>query len=275
MTEDSERELRAALKRLKTEAEARETDLRRQAEAEARARKFWTTVLEQFNAGNVAHVCAAMDRHLEIMHSVRARGDNGIVHLERLWKESKLQAAELKRRYPGVLEKKSKERRLPLDPESRHPKYTFDGFIQLEIDDSRSLATVRTSEGRPTSLPFDVGPVLELVAREHKRLFGGRRQPKALLKKIRSAYLAVVRERQLADGDSAPVREVMNVLAKDKKFRADEFVVQLSALVKDEQTIDGKRLDLQQTKDPKGGVLLRGAAGRGFVGFVTFREVEK
>ena len=58
-----------------------------------------------------------------------------------------------------------------------------------------------------------------------------------------------------------------------KGFRTDEFLVDLSRLAQDGPfEIDGRRLDLQQTKDTNQGMLLHGAAGRGYVGFIVFKE---
>jgi hypothetical protein len=267
---------RSTLVRLQTEAASNESRLRKEADYQAKARRFWESLIEHDEAGNAAHVCAAMEKHRDVLRALREGADEAVPELEDLWRDAKSRVAEMVRRYPGLLERRARERGLPLDQQSRHPKYTFDGFIQLDIDDKAFMASVRTPEGKPTKIPFDLDPVLDLVGREHTRLFGGRPASKTLLKKLRAAYLAVVRHREMRDGDSAPIREVMEVMGKkDRKFRADEFLVQLSTLVQDQQVIDGRRLDLQQTKDSQTGVLLRGSAGRAYVGFVTFTLVQQ
>jgi hypothetical protein len=58
-----------------------------------------------------------------------------------------------------------------------------------------------------------------------------------------------------------------------KGLRSDEFLVDLSQLAQDGPfEIGGRKLDLQQTKDTNQGMLLHGAAGRGYVGYIVFKE---
>ncbi len=96
-----------------------------------------------------------------------------------------------------------------------------------------------------------------------------------VLSKLRHQYLAIVRRDKESDGASIPIRNLTSRLGKNEKgFRTDEFLIDLSRLVEsDHLEIDGRRLDLQQTKDAHQGMLLHGAAGRGYIGFITFRKV--
>lgn len=87
--------------------------------------------------------------------------------------------------------------------------------------------------------------------------------------------MAIIKKENWSDGYSIPIRRITHRLGKNEKgFRTDVFIIQLSRLIEKGPTeIDGRRLDLQQTKDTNQGIHLHGIAGRGYIGYITFKEV--
>jgi hypothetical protein len=78
---------------------------------------------------------------------------------------------------------------LPLDRESRHPRYSFEkGFFQLEVDDTRGIAHLFNHEGRLDEFPADIGAIVEVMEREHKRIFGRPFDGDKFLKKLRHIF---------------------------------------------------------------------------------------
>jgi len=187
------------------------------------------------------------------------------------------QAEVQRRRFPGLLEQESDRLGLPLDRNaSRHPKYCFQGtFFQLEILEAKGIARLSDNEGRLTELPADVGAVLLAVEEENKRVFGRPFVAKDFVRKIFDAYVAILHKDKLPEGKNIPIRKITSRFGKNEKgFRTDEFIVDLSRLLDQGVTeVGGCILDLQQTKDTNQGMLLHGSAGRGYVGFISFRKV--
>jgi len=149
------------------------------------------------------------------------------------------------------------------------------GFFRLEIDESKRLAKLSNYEGRLAEISADIEAVVEVILREHERIFGRPYDGNKFLKQLRMQYKAVIKKESLKDGESVPIRHITRRLGKNKKgFRTDEFLIDLSRLtVKGPFDIDNRKLDLQQTKDTNQGMLLFGAEKRGYIGFIKFREV--
>jgi hypothetical protein len=222
------------------------------------------------------HILALLDRESTLLNALRAEGHPAIEAVEGVCREVKEQADALKRRYPEYLEQACRSAGLALDPESRHPTYNLEQrFFQLKVDEQKWVARLSIREGRLLDFPADVGAVVEVLLREQKRIFGRPFNGPRFLKHLRSQYRAVARKDRQADGASIPIRHIVRSLGKNAKgFRSDEFLVDLSRLVeKGPMDIRGYRLDLQQTRDTNQGMLLHGAAGRGYIGFVVFRKV--
>ena len=132
-------------------------------------------------------------------------------------------------------------------------------------------------EGKLAEFPADVGAAWEMFQKHDTRIFARKFNGKQFLKKLRRHYLAIIKQEKVKDGSPVPIRHITRRLGKNEKgFRTDEFVVDLWYLVDNGPLeIDGVRLDLQQTKDTRQGILLPGSAGRGYIGFIVFRRVEK
>lgn len=136
------------------------------------------------------------------------------------------------------------------------------------------MARLSDNEGRLAEHPADVQAVVETVQKETQRIFGRAFNGSRFLKSLRAQYKAVLKKENQADGASMPIRQITKRLGKNVKgFRTDEFLVDLSRLAeKGPFEVDGRRLDLQQTKDTNQGMLLHGAAARGYIGFIVFKE---
>ncbi len=251
----------------KLKAEAKEAD---------RVKKVLADIDSLLNKGWYLHILELMDKETSLLKKMRTEDHPAIPSLEEIYKIAKEQVDTLKRRFPAYLEKACTTSDLSIDRTSSHPRYTFEGrFFQLDVDDKKGIARLSNYEGKLDEFPADIGAVIDAVQREHKRIFGRTFDGKKFLSKLRSQYLAVVKKEKVSDGDSIPIRHITRRLGKNqKRFRTDEFLVDLSRLVEKGPTeIKGRKLDLQQTRDTNQGMLLLGAAGRGYIGFILFKEV--
>jgi len=177
--------------------------------------------------------------------------------------------------FPKSLADACNDADLPIDKESRHPTYLFDNnFFKLTINESKKTARLSNYEAKALwEIPADAGAIVEGIQREQQRLFKRKFDGAAFLKMLRDQYLALLKQEKKKDRESVPIRDITRRLGKNRdKFRTDEFLIDLSRLVKDGPTeIDGRYLELQQTKDENRGMLLHRKDGRGYVGFVVFK----
>jgi hypothetical protein len=158
---------------------------------------------------------------------------------------------------------------------SRHPKYLFEkGFITVEIIEGKKSAKISDYEGKLAELPADISAIIETLKVEQKRLFGRNTNRQVFLEGLRSQYKDIIEKGNKPDGSSVAIRDIANQIVKSSKsYKIDEFLVDLSKLAKDGPfEIEGRKLDLQQTKDTNNGMLLYGAAERGYIGFILFKE---
>lgn len=178
------------------------------------------------------------------------------------------------RRYPKYLSEACHNAGISLDKDCRHPKYTFnERFFTLEVDERRCIAKLYDRGCRLGEFPADIGAVIESVLKEHERIFNRPLNGEKLLKKLRKHYLAVIKQKKAERGSSILIRQIISRLKKEKGFRLDEFLYDLSRLVSNSSLgVDGYRMELQQTKDTREGLLLHGAAGRGYIGYLVFYE---
>lgn len=221
------------------------------------------------------HLLDLLNKQASVFNKISAGNHNVASTLKEAIQLATTQSDTIIRRYPTFLEDSCQKANLPLDPDSRHPRYNLNnGFFRLEIDEIKRIARLSNNEGRIAELPADVNAVVETIQREYKRIFDRSFDGKKFLKRLRKEYIAILKKEKQEDGASIPIRHITRRLGKNMKgFRTDEFLVDLSRLVgKGPFEIDGRRIDLQQTKDTKQGMLLHGAAGRGYIGFIIFKE---
>jgi hypothetical protein len=251
------------------------SDLRAKIASLTKDEQLLGELLAYSSKGWALHFLAVIDREKLRLQALRSSGIRLIPELEEAYKLAREESDRIMRHYPGMLEEGCKAAEIPIDQDSRHPRYTFnEKFILLEVDDRRGTARLSDREGRLGELPADIPAVIDAVKQEQRRLFGRPFDGKKFILQLRAKYKIVLRRENLEDGASVPIRKITARLGKDVKgFKTDEFLVDLSRLVESGPlSVDGRTLDLQQTKDTNDGMLLPGAAGRGYIGFVLFRE---
>lgn len=264
-----------AINELRAAADERAKAARTAADEAAAILQLWEDLVRFIEKDWPFHLLALVQKESNVLKKMRSDNHPAIPALEEAHRVAKEKADSALRRYPSHLEEAFRSANLALDSDSRHPRYSVGNkFFQIEIDEHRRTARLSNHEGRLADLPADIGAVLELVQREHKRVFDRPFDGKKFLKQLRAQYVAILKKDKQADGASVPIRQITRRLGKNLKgFRSDEFLVDLSRLVESgPMEIDGCKLDLQQTKDTNQGMLLYGNAGRGYIGFVVFRR---
>jgi len=260
---------------LRVEATQKSQKLKAEADEALRLQKTWEDLASFVARGWPLHVLNLLERERRLLNKIRDDGRAASL-LDEVYRTAKEMASIVLQQFPADIEQACAANKIPLDIESRHPRYTFQrGFFTLEIHEQKLLARLSDLEGELDQFPPDVGAVVIAIQREDKRVFGRPFDGSRFLKKLRHHYVAVVKKENQPDGASIPLRRITARLGKNEKgFRTDEFLIDLSRLVeRGPLEIDGVRLDLQQTKDTHQGMLLHGLAGRGYIGFVTFRKV--
>lgn len=223
------------------------------------------------------HLLDLIDKQDPLLKKMRADNHPAIPSLDEIYQKAKEQAGQIQTfLFPRYLEDACRAANLPLDRDSAHPRYKFEkGFFQLDIDDHKKTARLSDYESpKLCEFPADIRAIVEAVQREHKRVFGRPFDGKKFLKKLRSQYSAVVKSDKLSDGSSIPIRHITRRLGKNEKgFRTDEFLIDLSHLVEQGITeIEGRQLELQQTKDTSQGMYLHIETKRYF-GAILFKKV--
>lgn len=249
--------------------------LKAKIEEATRVENLWNEYLNFVSKGWVMHLLVLVEKEAPTLKNMRMESHPAIPVIEEAYRIAKEESERIIRRYPAFLEEACRKANLSLDSDSPHPRYTLTSkFFHLEIDDRKKTARLSDHEGRLAELPADVDAVIETILRENKRIFDRPFDGKKFLKQLRMQYKAIVKKQNQQDGASIPIRHITQRLGKNvKSFRTDEFLVDLSHLAeKGPIEIDGRRLDLQQTKDTNQGMLLHGTAGRGYIGFVVFKE---
>ena len=249
--------------------------LKSEAEHAAQAEKFWADFEQYLSKGWALHILSLIEKDApkkNILSRDNSPFDTVVAEASRLARE---ESERIMRRYPSLLEEACRSANLVLDSSSPHPRYGLEnGFFRLEIDERKRTARLSDHECRLADLPADIQAVVETIRREHKRVFGRTYNGSKFLKTLRSQYKAIIKKENLQDGTSVPIRHITRRLGKNAKgFRTDEFLIDLSRLAeKGPFEIEGRRVDLQQTKDTNQGMLLHGASTRGYIGFIVFKE---
>jgi hypothetical protein len=148
------------------------------------------------------------------------------------------------------------------------------GFVKADLDERRSLVTIRARDGTPTSVGADPALVAERLSAEIRRITDRQVDEEGLLRSLYTAYIAVVRTEGRAEGEEVPLRRVTSRLAKNlNRFAGDEFNYDLARLVRQGKlVVDGKRLQLNHTRNTRQGILLHGMEQGGYVGFLSFKR---
>jgi len=269
-----------------TEIQRHRADARRQVSSAEqalvdarRAEGFWEALLRDLNANRPAAMLLTLreagDYLLRLQRDDRAAAQLVDALKSEVEAKAKDQAAKFGRQFPELVRKQDFSRQFPIDPTSRHPRYTFEhSFLQVDVDERQCIAKITPRDGDEIVIGLDVEQVVKRVGEELVRLF--LRQPDlgALLRSIYTAYVAVLRAENRPEGDAVPLRRVSNRLAKNvNRFAADEFNVDLARLLQDGKTeIEGKRLHVDHTRNARQGMLLHAMEVGGYVGFISFKH---
>lgn len=249
----------------------------RLAEAE-RARQFWEELATEMSAGHPAQIVFLLKKAEAYIRQLKASGDPGGTVLDDIQRQAeeraRTAAAAFGRQFPEAV----REAGMEIDTTSRQPRYTFRrGFIRVEVDEGRLMAKVTPRDGEEIIMGMDIGPLVGRLKSEMVRIFDRPSNQDALLKRLNTAYTATLRAEHRSEGEEVPLRRVTNRLAKNlNRFAADEFNVDLARLIKSGSlTIEGQRLHLNHTRNPRQGMLLHGLEEGGYVGFISFKKEAK
>ncbi len=259
-------------------AKERKQTIKQQLDEVARIEKTWEDFLLFASRGWYMHMLDLLKKQASIFNTIGAESPDLASALKETTDLATTESDTIIRRYPTYFEESCRKANLQLDSNSRHPRYNLNnGFFRLEIDEKKRIAKLSNNEGRLVELPADITAVVEAIQQEYKRLFDRPFDGKNFLKRLRKEYMAVLKKEKQGDGASIPIRHITRRLGKNVKgFHTDEFLVDLSRLVEEGPFyIDGRRLDLQQTKDTNQGMLLHGAGGRGYIGYIIFKEAQE
>jgi len=237
--------------------------------------KLITNLLEYLNKGWPMHFLTMADQQSDLLKRMKITNPYEIGILEYAYRFSKEETTNIFKRYPNLLEEKCREFRITLDRNSSHPKYSVkNGFFKIEIVEARRVAVLSDYEGKLIELAADIEPVVEALRKEYIRVFDRKFQGIKFLKQLRSNYKIFIQKKHLPDGSSVPIKDIVKLIKKkNKKFRLDEFIADLSSLVeKGPFEIEERTIDFQQTKDTKQGILLIDNSIRGYIGYVVFKE---
>src|SRR5262249_12273614 len=145
-----------AVRDLLASAKERAKILKTESEEATRLEHIWNDLLRFVSQAWFFHILALVDKETAVFKRLRDEDHPAVPALDEVYRRAKDQADTIQRRYPGYLENACRAANLALDAESRHPRYTFNqGFLRVEIDDQRRVASLSDHEGRLGELPAD------------------------------------------------------------------------------------------------------------------------
>jgi len=197
----------------------REKDIKAQAEEVARLCKLWDNLNRFLHKQWPLHCVDLLDKDKPLLERMRVDQSSEVSLLDDIYRVAKERAQELKpHRFPAYLETACEAANLHLDQDSRHPRYKFDqGFFQLYIDDQKKTASLSNYESsKLVEFPADIGAIVEVLQREHKRIFERHFDGKKFIKKLRTQYLAILKKDKLSDGATIPIRNITQRLGKNE-----------------------------------------------------------
>lgn len=178
--------------------------------------------------------------------------------------------------YPSILSDSLEKKGIKIDAYSHYPKLSIaQGFIKIEVNEKKRRVIVRDYEKKLCELMPDIDVVVEAIVREFKRLFEREFKGEEILAQIWESYKKILNSQKLNEGESIPIRALIKkIREKNKRFRLDEFIVDLTRLAdKGPYEISGYTIDFQHTRDTNKGILLQGNMSRGYIGFILFRRI--
>lgn len=255
------------------------------ADLATRAKRDLERVQEQVRSAQmIEKFCSALEAELRAGHSSEAlrviRGNSKAISAlrERSTESAQTIAAiesqlkpEVEAAFAGLIRTfpaAAQEAGLEVDRSSRHPTYTMcDGFITVGFEKRRLETRIQPRDGRRTTLGVDPPVVIEHLRGEVDRLFKRPFAGVAVMGQIEMAYGTIIKEKGRKIGEAVPLKELLAQLSRDKAFRADEFNVDLSRLVRNEGG-GADRIRLDHSRDSKNGLLLWQLEQRGYYGYI-------
>ena len=246
-------------------------------------RKFTTALALYVQSSKPLHILELQTKESKLLQQIQDFQPVVYADIQQIFKAAEQEAKALEPfsvKFPKLFSQACQEAGLTIDPDSRHPIYTFDNkFFEVKLNEAKKTVRISNCEAeRLADFPADIPAAIETLQRERKRVFHKAEDSLAFLKLLRQEYLTIIKTEHKQDGDSIPIRPIIHTLENNKEidhYAPDEFVVALSRLLKEGQTqIDGFQLDLQQTKDTEAGVLPITEASRGYVGFLLFKKID-
>ena len=255
-------------------AQVQEEAARQQLAAARHWRAFWQDLLTLLAAGQPAGALLLLRREADAWQQPgETTTATGLLTSIRstIEQQARAQAAGFQRSFPAALQAAG----VALDATSRHPRYTVhSGFVHVDVDEQQLTATVQPRDGAAIMLGMDVEPVVETIRREAQRLFDRHPDHTAVLRRLWTAYQALLQEEGRALGDALPLRRICAHLAREAHpYAADEFNIDLARLVQSDHTLfEGHRLQLHPTRRSRQGILLWGLEQGGYAGFISFGQ---
>jgi hypothetical protein len=166
---------------------------------------------------------------------------------------------------------------IDVDSSSRHPKYSLkQDFITIEVNDRNYTATITPRDGKAIKLGLDIEPVVKTLEAEIARLFDRKFEANTFLQTLFKAYSGVIRAEGRTDGETVPIRRVTNRLSKNlNNFSYDQFNVDFGKLLgMGQQEFKGRKMQIENTRTPREGMLIHGRENGGYIGFIGFHEGE-
>ena len=266
------------IKRLTAETQSKSAELKERLQINQKQQKALEELLGYLERGWPIHAQGLLEKNLDQLKQLEQKNDPAPENLEDIFNAAADLKEKTRKRFPGMLNEACVKAGIEIGTDSAHPKYYFrDRFLTLEISDLKAMASLQGPTGKIKTIPADVLAIVDLLETEISRLFGRGFDGQETMEVVRSHYLKLIKSKDKLDGDGVAIKEIADSISAESKnpFRLDEFILDVSWLLeRGPLEIEGRRIDLQQTKDTSLGILLYGMEGSGMVGYIQFRETK-
>ncbi len=209
-----------ALERLHDDAVEKANRLRVEAERAACLPAIWENLTRYVRNDWPCHTQDLLEQEKNTIARIAEEDPQASSTVQQIVEYADKGVTTMMRRFPNLLETAC-DKVLLLDPEGRHPRYTFENsFFTLEIDEVRRRACLSDVGGKLFEFPADVGAVIEHVKHERTRLFNRPFDGRKYLTLLRKGYVEYVKSQpNETDGASMPIRRLFQWLSnRDKTY---------------------------------------------------------
>jgi hypothetical protein len=264
------------LARLEQDAERQRNDAERAVRDATRWHNLCMTVRQSLKKHWWVSVIRTLQHESDFLRAQRGSSHAEVELFESIYRAARQQADGIMASFPSLVAEECSRHKLTLDETSRHPRYTFaNGFVTVEVRESSYSAVIAPRDGEKVEIGADPEAVVEKLLSEKRRLLERPFNESKFLHRLYNHYRAIARDKKVAEGEPVPIRRITARMSRDiEKFSIDEFNVDLGRVVqKGDASVEGKVLELSQTRDTNSGMLLYGLESRGYIGFIAFKEV--